>query len=53
MKKLFVMAVATVAASALFGGNTLNVPSNYATIADAVAVAGDGDEIVLAASETP
>ena len=54
MKKLFVMAVAAVAASALFGGNTLNVPStDYPDIAAAVGVAAEGDEIVLAASETP
>jgi len=33
----------------LFGGNTLNVPSEYATLAAALAAAQDGDEIVLAA----
>ena len=53
MKKLM-MAVAAVAGFTLFGGNTLNVPSTaYPDIAAAVAAAQEGDEIVLAASETP
>ena len=51
-KKLMMAAVAAVVGNVL-AGNTLNVPAGYATIADAVAVAAEGDEIVLAASETP
>ena len=49
MKKLLVALVAASAAACVFAGSTLNVPADYSTLETALAVAQDGDEIVLAA----
>lgn len=43
------LAAVVFAASGVFAGTTLNVPSGYADLAAALAAAQDGDEIVLAA----
>ncbi len=42
-------AAAVFVVAGVFAGNTLNVPSDYSTLETALAVAQDGDEIVLAA----
>lgn len=52
MNKLMIAVGACVCALGLFGG-TLDVPGTYATIEAAVAVAQNGDEIVLAKSAEP
>lgn len=52
MNKLMMAVGACVCALGLFGG-TLDVPGTYATIEAAVAVAQNGDEIVLAKSAEP